>query len=262
MHRHRVVAGAAHRIRFIVTHHQVAFLAQCLQQGMGEARVLVVQHAGMPRSLRAIHRRSEAVHHHQQGGAAGISARIQFRVDARVVGRVDRIDTLLPLCRRQPGIARHRGVVAHFRNQRWRHQRAVAVDQQPRIGLFDRPGIQPFGQCTGGSGNADVPADMAVQFGLRQAQACEGTRQLLAGVVGQQQVRRGTLRPVDRMDRRVVCAEQRRQRVQVGVSHAGVRPDGARSSTARPRAWRPARSLRPSSAPARPLPHCAESRAR
>ncbi|KAG1198199.1 hypothetical protein G6F35_012672 [Rhizopus arrhizus] len=143
---------------------------------MRKSRVLVVQHAGLPRPLHAVHHRGEAVHHHQQGGAAGISARVQFGVDARVVRRVDRIDALLPLRCRQPDIGWHHGVVAHFRNQRGRGQRTVAVDQQPRIGLFDRPGIEPFGQCAGGAGNADVPADVAVQFGLRQAQAGEGTR--------------------------------------------------------------------------------------
>ena len=262
MHRYRVVAGAADRIRFVVTHHQVAFIAQCLQQCMRKARVLVVQHAGVPRPLRAVHHWREAVHHHQQGGAAGIAACIQFRVDARMVGRVDRIDALLPLCSRQPGIARDHGVVAHFRNQRRRGQWAVAVDQQPRIGLFDRPCIQPFGQCAGGAGDADVPADMAVQLGLGQAEPGQRAWHLLAGVIGQQQVRRGALRPVEGIDRRVVGAQQRRQYVQIGVSHAGARPGGARSSTGPPTAWHPAHSLRPSSAPARPPPARAESRAR
>ncbi|KAG0733011.1 hypothetical protein G6F23_013757 [Rhizopus arrhizus] len=229
---------------------------------MRKSRVLVVQHAGLPRPLHAVHHRGEAVHHHQQGGAAGISARVQFGVDARVVRRVDRIDALLPLRCRQPDIGWHHGVVAHFRNQRGRGQRTVAVDQQPRIGLFDRPGIEPFGQCAGGAGNADVPADVAVQFGLRQAQAGEGTRYLLAGVVGQQQERRGAPRLVDRVERRVVSAQQRRERVQVGVSHERARPGGARSSTGRPTAWHPARSLRPFSAPATLRPARAESRAR
>ncbi|KAG1437311.1 hypothetical protein G6F57_020302 [Rhizopus arrhizus] len=110
MHRHCVVAGAAHRVRLVVAHHQVAFVAQRLQQCMRKSRVLVVQHAGLPRPLHAVHHRGEAVHHHQQGGAAGISARVQFGVDARVVRRVDRIDALLPLRCRQPDIGWHHGV--------------------------------------------------------------------------------------------------------------------------------------------------------
>ncbi|MNT64316.1 hypothetical protein D3C72_2022070 [compost metagenome] len=129
------------------------------------------------------------MHHHQQRRPFRIAARIQFGIDACMVGRVDRIDALLPLRGRQPGIARHHGVVADLGDQRGRKQRAVAVDQQPRIGLLDCPRIQTLGQCTGGAADADVPADMPVQFGLRQTKIGQRTRHLLAGMIGQQQER-------------------------------------------------------------------------
>ncbi len=207
----------------------------------------------MPWARHALHGRGEAVHGNQHGGQAGRGAGVQFGGNAAVVRREDRLHAGVLCCVIQPLVARHHGAVAERREPPRRPRRAIAVDHQSRVGLGDRPGVQQARQFHRDPGNADVPADVAIQFGRRQAQVAQCRRHLLAGMVGDQQERRASLGLMHGERCRVGRSEQRARcdRQGKGISHAGCRPDDARSSTARPTAWRPARSPGRSSPPAR-----------
>ena len=261
MDRHRVVAGIADRIRLVVADHQVALGTQRIAQGMRQACIAVVEHAGVPGAGNAVHRRGEAVHGHQQRGFAAGQARVQFGDDPPVVGREDRLDALLPRRGIQLLVARYLGAVAAFGDQRRRGVWAVAVDHQARVRLGDRHRVQRRGQPGGDARDADVPADVPVQLRLRQPEVAQHARHPLAGVVGDQQPRR-TAGCVVHAERRRFAGRQQRCGRSRGVSHGACRPGGVRSSTARPTAWHRARSPGPSSPPARRRRARAEPRAR
>ena len=74
--------------------------------------------------------------------------------------------------------------------ERRRVRRAVAVDDEARIVLLDQRRIERVRQKPAETGDADVPGDVPLAFGLGNAEPAERARHEIAGVIGDQQERR------------------------------------------------------------------------
>jgi hypothetical protein len=83
-------------------------------------------------------------------------------------------------------IAGDRGVLADNRDRCVPVRAAVAVDDEPRIGLQYRRGIERARQALGDASDPDIPGDMTLPFALGHAEIAETARHRAPGVIGGQ----------------------------------------------------------------------------
>jgi hypothetical protein len=128
--------------------------------------------------------------------------------DGRLVGLVDLGQPPGPVGLRHADIGRNGRSVADRRGQVRRVRLAVAVDHQPRIGLADETGVEARRQPLAGRGDADVPGDVAVHLGHRDAQIAERARNGPSGVIAQKQKGRASALVCHHNGRQIVRTEQ------------------------------------------------------
>src|ERR1019366_10281344 len=84
----------------------------------------------------------------------------------------------------QANVSRYRGALADFRDRFLRARRTVAVDNQARIVLLHQGGVERVRHQAGNRGDANVPGDVALAFGFRNAEPTERARYGIARVIG------------------------------------------------------------------------------
>ena len=105
-----------------------------------------------------------------------------------------------------PGIGR---AVADRPHERGIVEVAVAVDHEAGIAGQQRRRVQLQRHVAGDVGGADVPADVARQLALVEAEVVQAARHAPAGVIADQQDGRRALRIEDLVGRRFVLGQQR-----------------------------------------------------
>ncbi len=119
----------------------------------------------------ALEHRGEAVHRDQYGTPPSGNAGVEQLGDARVVGRKNLAAAHLALGRWNGRVARDRGQLADLGDRGGPAGFPVAIDDEPRIGLQNRGGVERVGQLFGHPGDADIPGDVAQELAPRQAKS-------------------------------------------------------------------------------------------
>jgi len=100
-------------------------------------------------------------------------------------------------------IARDHRPIANFRYQIRSGETAVAVDDKARSIREDRRGIEDFRERLGDARRADIPRDVPCQFGRRQTKVVKFRRNVVAGVIAEENEAAGSLRANNARSRQV-----------------------------------------------------------
>ena len=82
----RIIRRVRDVVRFVVADYEPFLTMQEFHQGVGEARVAVIEHADVPETRHGLENGRKAMHGNQCGRSAGFSALIEFGRDAIVIG--------------------------------------------------------------------------------------------------------------------------------------------------------------------------------
>ena len=178
-----VVGEIAHGIGLVVADGEIAFGLQQRLQRMGEAGIAVVEHADLPGPRDTLEDRGEAVHGDQHRGLPRGLAPVELGLDALVIGLEDLARPGGALGRAQIAIAGNLRELAEGHDRALDRGIAVAVDHEARIDLADGEGVQRIAQEAGDGGGPDIPGDMALELGGRQAEIAQLSWQVPAAVI-------------------------------------------------------------------------------
>src|SRR5258708_249299 len=162
----------------------------------------------MPGPRHALKDRREAVHRDQRSGSAGLPPPVELGFDPIMVWPENLAYACDLLAFTQPHISWYWRELADFQDRRLRARRAVAVDDKARIVLLHQGGVERVRDHAAEPGDADVPGDVALALGFRNAELTECARHGIARVIGDDQERRPAVLVVHRDRRRLVGRQQ------------------------------------------------------
>ena len=207
----RVVGEIAHRVWLVVADNQPRLLSEELQE-WPRHRGIAVEHAYLPRSFIAEKRRREGMHRDQDRGESFPLTPIELGADAIVVGQEH-----VPRAGRSFGGGEH-AVAGDLRpraaydDRVFGFERAIAVDDQPRVRLRYQDRVEPMRQLGRELLGPDVPGDVALEICSGQAQSFQRTRKGPPCVIAREHEGRSSRRQKDLERRRVVVREKRFER--------------------------------------------------
>jgi transglutaminase-like putative cysteine protease len=169
----RGVVLLIHGVRLVVANNQARLGVQQVQQGAAGVGRAIVQHADMPGPGHAAHRRGEAVDRDQCDRPLPPGAQVQFHADSIVVGRMQRVDTVLDVRGAQAVVPGYADAVGGLDDQARVARSSIAVDHQARIPLVHEQGIQTGRQPSRQTEGADIPRDVQVERGVGQAKTAQ-----------------------------------------------------------------------------------------
>ena len=206
--RQGVVVLVVDRIGQLIADRERGVLGQELEQRPRQPAVPVVEQADVPGPGGAHVDRGEAVQRDQHGRLACADALFEQRRDRVVIGAEQGIDASLPRARREAPVAWDLGRLADLGDGLRHMRRAVAVDQQARVGLGHERRVERLRDPAGDRQDADVVGDVPVELGRGQAQAARCLRKTAVAMVGDQQEGRAAPGALDEDGRRLVRLEQ------------------------------------------------------
>ena len=206
MHRRGVVGNFRYGVGLVLADAQARLGVQQFQHDPRQAQIPVEQHAGMPLPRHAAVDRCETMHRDQRRGAS--AAGVQRRGQVVMIGPEHLPHAGFALCIVQADIAGNHRRLADFGDRGRVAGRPVAVDHQAGIGLPDQRRIQRLGDLPRHLPDADIPADMAREFPVRQTQRIQAARNAVGRVVAGQEERRRRFRMADHDRVRLVGSEK------------------------------------------------------
>src|SRR5258706_6479612 len=162
----------------------------------------------MPGPCHALEDGHEAVHRDQHRGSAGLPPAVELGFDPIMVWPENLAYACGLLAFTQAYISRYRRELADFQDRRLRARPAVAVDDKARIVLLHQGGVERVRDHAAERGDADVPGDVALALGFRNAELTERARHGIARVIGDDQERRPAVLVVHRDRRQLVGRQQ------------------------------------------------------
>ena len=130
-----------------------------------------------------------------------------------MIGGVDRLDPREAARLVQACVGRNGDAVGHRRNRVRPGRIAVAVDHQPRIALQDAGRAQGRRQPPRDAGGPDVPGDVQVEGGFRQAQPAEPAGNSPPGMVTDEQERAVGAHPFGNHRLQIAAAQKAHDRI-------------------------------------------------
>lgn len=189
------VVRLVHVVRLVVSRPQPRFTRECVKQPPGESLVSSrVKDTDIPRALHFLEDGRETVQGYEHRRRSRTPARPDFRCDARVIGLVDLFLAKPALNPVQPLVARHPSAMRNGRDSLGRRRRAIAVNDESRIGLGKKNSIEPLRHCGAQFGHAGIDRDMAGQVFLFEAERSEPGGDGASGMVPRQNEGRTTPR--------------------------------------------------------------------
>ncbi len=186
------IAGQIARIRLVGADAQVRFLAQAVQQGLGQALIIGKQQADVsgPWSA-AVEARGEAVDRDDHGvvaprGKARVGSVVGAIIGVEAAGEFDFVSV---------AIAGDDGAVVKTHQQGRVILAAVQINHQPGKPRQDGGGIEVLCQMPRYAGSADVMGDVTAHISRRQAKiaAVHVFRHMVGGVITGNQPSRGAV---------------------------------------------------------------------
>ena len=172
-------------IGLVVAHFEI-FGAQRLDQGPGEARILVPQHADLPRPRAALETGREGMNPEKRGDQTARLRRVDQPGAGAPVGAPVGLDPPRDFVRADAGVAGNDGAVGNAHDQRRIVLAAIGIDQQAGEQGERRRGAGHRREPPRDRLGADVIGDVAGQQFALQAEVAIGRRQGVAGVVAEQ----------------------------------------------------------------------------
>jgi len=169
----------------IVPHSYVAGLAQSSEHTVGKAAVEMDREGNLPGSYTTGERRRHGVNGNDDGRRTPRLALQQDRFDRVMLRAKPAFDAGRPGGCSQMQVAGDRRSVAHFRYEVRGVEMAVAVDHQARGSAEYGWGIEDFRQRLRDARRADIPCNVAREFGRRQAEVVQFRRNVTAGVIAE-----------------------------------------------------------------------------
>src|ERR1044071_512281 len=177
------------------------------------------------------------MHRDEHGAPPGLGAEVEQRGDVVVVWREDLASPGLALLDADAAVARNGRQLADGRDRAVPLRLAIAVDDEPRIGLQHGARIERGGEMLGNARNADIPGDVAVQLGFGQAEVTEPAGDRAPGMVGCQEEIGARFRPQHANRRRIALFEELFSHFLPAVTPAGA---GVQGEQPIPWPWIPA----------------------
>ena len=187
VHRDGVVRCIGHAVGLVVADDEPVFASQQRHEKVGEARIAIVEHAGMPGPRHAFEGGREAVHRDQGRWLAGMAPEVEFGFDTIVVGpkNLAHARGLLPFA--ETNVTRYRRQFADVCNRGLRARRAITVDDETRIILLNQSGIECVRHNAADRGDTDVPGNVAFAIARRNSELSQRARHQIARVVNDEQ---------------------------------------------------------------------------
>lgn len=193
------VVSAVHLVGFVVADTEVRHLPHRFEHRQSETIVTtVVQHAGIPRPVDAIHAWRETVQRDQYGRPVRLSSSRDFCRDRTLVGLVNGGDPRGAIRLGQSQVSGDCRAVADFGNGVRPGRVAVAVDNKPRPDLGYENRIQSRREVCPQAGHADIPRNVTSPVPFAQAEVTQPIGDQTSGMVADQQERRGPGRVYNR----------------------------------------------------------------
>lgn len=168
------VVRVVHVVRLVISHPQPRFTRERVEQPPGEAFVSsCVKDTDIPRPHDFPEDGRETVQGDEDYRRSRTAARLDFRCQTGVIRRVNLVDAKLSREPCQARIAGYRSGICDGKDRLGRRRRAIAVNDQTRIGLREENRVEPFGHRGAQFGHAGIERDMARQVFLFEPESSQ-----------------------------------------------------------------------------------------
>ncbi len=188
----------------IISDNHVAGPTQRSEHRVGKAAVEMAGESDFPGPWFAGKRSRHGMNGNSDGLHASRLAFQQDRFDRIVIRMEPALDSGRFGCLAEMQIARDHRPVAYFRYKIRSVEMAVAVDDKARGIAEYRRGVEDFREGLGDARRADIPRDVSRKFRRRQTEVVKFRRNVVAGVIAEEDKAAGSLRAKDSRRRHVI----------------------------------------------------------